>query len=125
MERVHRVRRWQALAIAALIVSSGVVAVPQSASAGDTTTYCRGLYDPPPCTTTVDSYSNVRIIMKSVHSLGQHRYTVRQPGGKLLRRGTIVPNRNAVFCYFGKYRGRVKVSIQVISGVPLHVSIGY
>lgn len=122
---LRRKKRWQALTLAALVAAAGLLSVPQAAIADYSKTYCRGLYDPQPCTISVDSYSSVRFSVTSSYPRGEHRYTVRKPGGQLLCRGTITPNRNVEYCYFGKYRGRVKVTVQAITGTPLNLSVTY
>lgn len=123
---LRRKKRWQALTLAALVAAAGLLSAPQAAIAGGySKTYCRGLYDSQPCTISVNSYSSVRFSVTSSYPRGEHRYTVRKPGGQLLCRGTITPNRNVEYCYFGKYRGRVKVTVQAITGTPLNLSVTY
>jgi hypothetical protein len=116
-------RRWQAMTLAALVAAGGLIAIPQMAAAAEhKTTYCRGLYDPPPCTLTVNAYSDVQFKVTSSYPRGPHRYTVRKPGGQLLCQGTIIPNFGSKYCSFGKYRGRVKITVQSIQGTPLNLS---
>lgn len=119
-----RARRWQALALAALVLASGSVATPLAANAATVSTvlgstYCRGLYDPPACSLTVSVKKSVSFTVSSSYPRGEHRYKVRA-GGRVVCSGKLVPNHGIHKCSLGAhFTGRVRITVQAIPGTPL------
>ena len=104
MKKKHR---WATFALAALVVAGGTVAVPQAASAYTEMNTCRYTNT---CSLMVHTtQQDVRFTIKG-EGYTVERYTVRTPGGRLLCRGTLLtfsPKK----CYFGTYKGRVKITV--------------
>lgn len=99
--------RWAALALAALVVAGGTVAVPQAADAATLTSTCSKWFSQSDCSIWVNAKNDVRF----------KRYTVRAPSGRLLCKGNIMPNQGTANCWMGTYSGRTKITVQDKWGV--------
>lgn len=100
--------RWAAIALAALVVAGGTVAVPQAASAATKT--CG--WDGYSCTmTTSDSGS---ITFRAYDSWGNTystRYTVKTGGGRTLCSGKITVNGGSKTCSLSGHSGTVRITV--------------
>lgn len=100
--------RWAALALAALVLAGGTVAVPQAASAATKT--CG--VDSSICSTTVQSKYKLSIrVVDTSYRKHTQRYTVTSAGGTKMCSGTITVNGASKACYLGGYKGKVKVTV--------------
>lgn len=115
--KTNRKTRWAGLALGALLVAGGVVAVPQAASAYTQTAACAKYFSMDQCAMYVNAKKEVAFRVDVDSNRGSHRYTVRTPGGRLLCKGDIAPNRGTVNCWFGSYTGRVKITVENKWGV--------
>lgn len=103
--------RWQALVLAALVLMSGSIAMPQAADAAtvkSSSKECRS--SAATCILKVKARNDVYFRVAAT-SDGTSRYTVRTPGGRLLCRGTITLNHGNRSCWFGTYTGPVAITV--------------
>lgn len=100
--------RWAALALAALVVAGGTVAVPQAASAATRT--CGG--DAYSCSTTVQAKGKITIrAIDTTYRTKSKSYTVKTLGGTTMCSGKITVNGGSKACYLGGYKGKVKITV--------------
>lgn len=100
--------RWAALALAALVMAGGTVAVPQAASAATKT--CGG--DSYSCSTTVSAKSKITIrVIDTSYNKKSKSYTVKTAGGTTMCSGKITVNGGSKACYLGGYKGKVKITV--------------
>lgn len=106
--KTEKKNRWAALALAALVVAGGTVAVPQAASAATRT--CGG--DGYSCSTTVQSKSRIDIrAIDTTYRTKSKSYTVKTLGGTTMCSGKITVNGGSKACYLGGNRGKVKITV--------------
>jgi hypothetical protein len=100
--------RWAALALAALVVAGGSVAVPQAASAATKTCGADGYS----CSTTVSAKSKITIrAIDTSNRTKSKSYTVKTLGGTTMCSGKITVNGGSKACYLGGYKGKVKITV--------------
>ena len=100
--------RWAAIALAALVVAGGTLAVPQAASAATKT--CGD--DSYSCSATVQAKSKITIrAIDTTYAKKSKSYTVKTPGGTTMCSGKITVNGGSKACYLGGYKGKVKITV--------------
>jgi hypothetical protein len=121
----NKKNRWAALALTALVIAGGSVAMPQAASAATLTSTCSKWASSSDCSIWVKASNDVRFKLTTDSNHGAHRYTVRAPSGRLLCNGTIAPNQGTVKCWLGSYTGRTKITVQDKWGVAEKIVATY
>lgn len=110
--------RWQAVALAALVIA-GSVAVPQAADAATARSVSKSctLWSQSHCTLTVKAKNEVWFRVTTNSHDPRVSYTVKTTGGRLLCRGSVTTNRGNARCWFGTYTGTVKITTTKPSSV--------
>jgi hypothetical protein len=103
--------RLAALALAALVVAGGTVAVPQAANAAVSYKTCG--YDGYSCSTTVTAkQSTVSFrVMGSHMATSSQRFTMSTASGNVFCSGTITVNGAGKTCSLFGYKGKVKITV--------------
>lgn len=111
-------RRWQAVALAALVIA-GSVAVPQAADAATARSVSKtcSSWSQPACTLTVKAKNEVWFRVATDSGDPRVSYTVRTAGGRLLCSGKVTTNHGNARCWFGTYTGTVKITTTKPSSV--------
>ncbi|MFK0403093.1 hypothetical protein ACIQTT_12235 [Microbacterium sp. NPDC090225] len=123
--KTNKKNRWVGLALAALFVAGGVVAMPQAASAATVTT------NSTTCTSHASTCSKTKtarhglIVFNATDPwMNKHsqRYTVKTDSGRMLCSGSITVNGGARQCLTGSHRGNVKVTISKQESRSIRIS---
>lgn len=104
-------RRWHALALAALVLAGGSLAVPQTADAAAAKQHTCNYRYTATCvlTTKVSGVIHFRVKARVPHGKSL-RYAVTASGGKTLCSGRIKADDSLRMCFFS-YSGTVRVAV--------------
>ena len=101
--------RWAGIALAALVVAGGTVAVPQAASASSSNVTCSNWATS--CSTSVTASGSVKVRASANTPNGWYRFTVKTSSGRTLCDRSLQLNQSYTSCSLGSYSGRVNVRV--------------